>query len=44
MRWAHPEYAIYIVFILAGLAVFYLWVFKVRRRDLEKFAQQGLLA
>lgn len=43
MRFAHPEYIFIVLFFSAAMIVFYFWAFRIRRRDLEKFAQQDLL-
>ncbi|MCX5713643.1 MAG: VWA domain-containing protein [Candidatus Omnitrophica bacterium] len=43
MRFVHPEYIFIVISIIGFLAAFYFWVLKIRRRDLEKFAQKELL-
>ncbi|MCX5697418.1 MAG: VWA domain-containing protein [Candidatus Omnitrophica bacterium] len=44
MRFIHSEYLIYVVFVICALITFYVRIFKLRKRDLEKFAQKDLLA
>lgn len=43
MRFGNIQ-AVYLLWLLAGLFIFYLWSFARRKRDLEAFAQKELLA
>jgi Ca-activated chloride channel family protein len=43
MRFVHPEYLTFILLIFGGLLVFYAWTLKLRKKDLERFAQKDLL-
>ncbi len=44
MRFVHPEFAIIAVSVICAFIASYVWIFKSRKRDLEKFAQKDLLA
>lgn len=43
MRFARPNFILFFL-ASAGLVLFYIWAFAVRRRMREKFAQKGLLS